>query len=180
MKKTFLEFINYIKNPVLESDKNKSLNYRFRVFFKIFIFCIIVGILTTPIFIFIEEMNWVNMDNHKVEAMFKDMALYKIILLGGFFVPLIEELLFRAPITLFKKPKVFKIAFYVFTIIFGLIHITNFDITTNVLLLTPLLVIPQLFVGLSLGFLRVRFGFWWAVLLHCIYNSFFLTISTLS
>jgi membrane protease YdiL (CAAX protease family) len=180
MKETFIELLNYSKNPILEKDDNTSLNYRLKIFIKILLFCVIVGALTTPIFVLFEELGWINLENHKVDEMFKDMPLYQVIFLGGILVPFIEELLFRAPITLFKKSFNFKIAYYCFAIIFGLIHITNFEITTIILVLTPFLILPQLFAGFALGFLRVRFGLVWSILLHCLYNTFFLTISMIS
>lgn len=180
MKETFHELINYIKNPVLEKDENSSLKYRFQKFFKLFLLCVTIGFLSMPLFTLFEELGWVNLENHKVEEIFKGKSIFLILFLGGISIPAIEELIFRAPITLFKKTLSFKIAFYAFTFIFGLVHITNFDITPAVLILTPFLVIPQLFAGLSLGFLRVRFGLHWSILLHCVYNSFFILLSTFS
>ena len=180
MKETFFEFLKYIKNPVLEEDKNLSLKYRFNLLFKIFLFCLIVGFVSTPLYSLFEELEWISLENHKVEEIFKDLPFFVVILIGGIIVPFFEELIFRAPITLFKNPKYFKIAFYSFAIIFGLIHITNFESTTTVYLLAPLLVIPQLFAGLALGFLRVKLGLQWSILLHCVYNIFFLSIGLLS
>ena len=34
--------------------------------------------------------------------------------------------------------------------------------------------------GIALGFLRVRFGLIWSILLHCVDNSFFIIFSSLS
>lgn len=177
MKETFYEFINYLKNPVLEKDSNTTLNHRLKVLVHIFLFCAIFASIITPLFTLLEDLGWIDLDTHKVEEVFKDLPFYAVILVGGILIPFIEELMFRAPIVLFKKPKSFKIAFYFFAIVFGLIHITNFEITSTVLLLTPILVLPQLFAGFALGFLRIRFGLRWSVFLHCIYNIFFLSIA---
>ena len=177
MKETFFDFTAFLKNPVLEKDKNENLNYRFKVFLNILLFCFIFASIITPLFTLLENLKWIDLDTHKVEEVFKDLHFSIVLLVGGIIVPFIEELIFRAPITLFKKPKLFKIAFYFFTIIFGLVHITNFEITSTVLILTPILVLPQLFAGFALGFLRVRFGLRWSILLHCVYNIFFLSIA---
>ena len=179
MKETLQEFIQYAKNPVLQKDENLSINNVLKYFTHLLFFCIAAGLLSTPLFVLFEDLGWISMENHKVEALFEGMSLFKIILIGGFIGPMIEELMFRAPMTLFKSPSSFRIAFYVLTILFGLIHITNFDLTLTVLLLSPFLVIPQLFTGFALGFLRVRFGLVWAILLHCTYNSFLLIISSI-
>ena len=117
------------------------------------------------------------MDTHKVEEMFKGMGILEILLIAAIITPIIEELIFRAPMTLFKKPKSFKYAFYVSFSLFGFIHIFNFELTTNVLLLTPLLVLPQLLVGSYFGYIRVRFGLLWSMLLHGCYNGILITMS---
>ena len=164
MKETFLNLINYLKNPILEKDNNKDLKYRFKIFFHILIISILTGIIITPIFALFEEM-------------FAGMSKLLIILTGAIIVPAIEEVIFRGPITSFKSPKSFKIGFYVLTLLFGFVHISNFDFTTSVLLLSPILVLPQLLVGGYFGYIRVRFGLQWSMLLHGSYNCFFLLIA---
>ncbi|MGJ8745748.1 CPBP family intramembrane glutamic endopeptidase [Polaribacter sp.] len=179
MKETFLNLINYLKNPVLEKDSNTTLKYRFKIFFHLLIISIITGIIIAPFFAILEELQLVNMENHKIEAMFKDMGVLQIIALAAILVPIIEEAIFRAPITAFKKPLYFKVAFYSFALLFGFVHISNFDITTNVLLLSPLLVLPQILLGGYLGYIRVRFGIQWSMLLHGTYNCILILLSML-
>lgn len=180
MSETFKELVQYIKNPILEKDTNQSLKYRFQIFTKIFIFCAIIAIATTPLFSLFEELKSISLEDHKVEELFKNLPFFTVILIGGVVVPILEELIFRAPIILFKKPKSFKITFYTLSIIFGLIHITNFEFTNTILILAPLLVLPQLFTGFCLAFLRVRFGLRWSILLHCVYNVLFLSIGMMT
>jgi membrane protease YdiL (CAAX protease family) len=177
MKETFQNLIAYLKNPILEKDSNESLNYRFKIFFQILLISIATSFAITPIFIIIEALSLVNMENHKVEAMFENMPIYQIILIAGIVIPIIEEAIFRGPITAFKKPKNFRIAFYAFSLLFGFVHITNFDLTLNVFLLAPLLVLPQILLGGYFGYLRVRFGILWSMLLHGCYNGILITMS---
>jgi len=59
--------------------------------------------------------------------------------------------------------------FYFLTLIFGAIHITNYN--SQVWVLLPLLVLPQVIIALWLGFVRVRYGFRWAVFAHAFHNS---------
>jgi membrane protease YdiL (CAAX protease family) len=177
MKETFRNLIAYLKNPVLEKDSNESLSYRFTIFFHLLVISLLTSVIVTPLYIIIEELNLVNMDIHKVEEMFKDMGILQILLIAAIITPITEELIFRAPMTVFKKPKPFKQSFYIFSVIFGLVHIFNFEITTNVLLLAPLLVLPQLLVGAYFGYIRVRFGLIWSVLLHGCYNATLLIMS---
>lgn len=170
MKQTFLELINYIKNPVLEKDPNTDNAYRFKKLFHLLIICLLTALVITPIFGLFEEMGWVDLKDHAIEQLMEQFSFPVILFLVVVFAPLFEEAIFRAPITLFKKPKTFKIAFYVFAFIFGYVHITNFELTDNVWILSPLLVLPQIILGLYLGFIRVRFGLVWSILLHALYN----------
>ena len=171
MKETFKEVIAFIKNPVLEKDANTDTNYRFKKFFHLLIISIVSGLAFTPIFGLIEEFGLVNMDNHAVEDLMKNFSKPMILFLGAVLAPVLEELIFRAPITLFKGKQSFKYGFYAFTVLFGFVHISNFSMTTNVLLLSPLLVAPQLLVGAYFGFIRTKFNLGWSMLLHGTYNG---------
>ncbi|MGB1042775.1 MAG: lysostaphin resistance A-like protein [Tenacibaculum sp.] len=173
MKETFNELIAYLKNPVLEKDDNLNSSYRFKKFLHLLVISILTGALLTPLFVLIEHLGWVNMENHAMEELMRNNTKWFIFFIAVILAPLFEELFFRAPITLFRRAKTFKIAFYVFAILFGLVHLTNFNITTNVLLLAPILVAPQTILGGYLGFIRVRFGLQWSMLLHACYNAFF-------
>lgn len=179
MKDTFIELYTYLKNPVLEQDENTNFTYRIKKFGFLLAICIITGIAIMPLFAIIEQTGLVDMEQHAMEDLINKYPKYVIFLLAAVAAPLLEELIFRAPITAFKKKKNFKIAFYSFTIIFGLVHITNYSITENVILLAPILILPQLLVGSYFGFIRVRFGLIWSIALHGFYNGI-LTIAFLS
>jgi hypothetical protein len=59
--------------------------------------------------------------------------------------------------------------FYGSAIAFGAIHITNYE--RHIWPLLPLVVLPQILVGLWFGFMRSRYGFIWAVCSHGFYNG---------
>ena len=179
MKETFNNVISYLKNPIPGEDPNKNAGYRIKILFHLFIISIVTSIIITPLFSLIQELQLVDFETHKLEEMFKDMSFIKILLLGSVLTPILEETFFRAPITIFVKPKSFKYSFYIFTLIFGFIHISNFEINTNVLLLSPILILPQLLVGGYFGYIRVKFGLLWAMLLHGSYNGFLFLMSFL-
>ncbi|ABW25758.1 hypothetical protein AM1_0712 [Acaryochloris marina MBIC11017] len=62
--------------------------------------------------------------------------------------------------------------FYGLALAFGLIHVSNFtSLGVQALLLAPLLVLPQIVIGVFLGFIRLQYGFWWAVLTHGFHNA---------
>ncbi len=58
--------------------------------------------------------------------------------------------------------------FYGSTVLFGAIHIFNFDSKTY--FVAPLIVMPQIMAGLFCGFIRLRHGYWWAVFAHGFHN----------
>lgn len=64
-----------------------------------------------------------------------------------------------------------KHLFYSSSILFALIHITNFKpVHWDLIYLYPFFVLPQLFTGLILGYTRLTYGFIWAVILHSLIN----------
>lgn len=77
-------------------------------------------------------------------------------------------------LTRLKKVKIFR-SYYVFlfyytAILFGYIHITN---TKGLTLADPsfiLYISSQIFGGLSMGYLRVKYGLKYGILLHAIFN----------
>jgi hypothetical protein len=67
--------------------------------------------------------------------------------------------------------KYFFLIFYSTTLLFGLAHVLNWENIADVWYLTPLLVIPQIIIGSFLGFIRMKFGFIYAMLYHGLHNG---------
>ena len=180
MKETLDELIHYLKNPVLEKDKNTALSYRLKILINLFLISLITTFTLTMLTAFIEATGVLEMTKHSLEGIMENSTNFKLFLLAAVFAPVIEECIFRAPIVLFKKPLHFKIAFYTATILFGYMHIFNFEFSLNILLFSPLLVAPQLCIGLYLGFIRVRLGLIWSIASHACYNGFVLSLFLLA
>lgn len=73
----------------------------------------------------------------------------------------------------------YGIVFYLVALIFGLVHITNytdFNYASAAILLVPVLVAPQFIGGLLIGYMRVKYGFFWGYYLHAGSNAFLFTI----
>jgi membrane protease YdiL (CAAX protease family) len=177
MKEICKELLAYLKNPVLEKDANTNFSYRFRKFSYLLFISLITGIVISPLFVIIEQLGFVDMQEHAMEEMMLKFSKPIIFLFAVVLAPVFEELIFRAPLTAFKSKKSFKFGFYILAILFGLVHITNFKITTNVLLLAPILVLPQTLLGGYFGFIRVRFGLLWSIALHACYNGILMLIT---
>lgn len=154
------------------------------------------------------------------------LGVFKEILIVGLLAPLVEELMFRMPLTL-KKASValaiaaiiyrftddnivsfdyqntrdwirvlacvsifsiiykflpqrfldslrnnhFKYIFYISALFFGLIHILNFATPDYRLwAFYPFYVMPQISMGLFMGTLRMKYGFFWGWSLHALNN----------
>ncbi len=164
------EVYNFLKKPVYTKDENTNITYRFSVFIKLLFWGLVFGIGIVMFNTLWEATGILANNEHALSKALKDMGLPMLVFLVVVVAPIFEELLFRGSLVLFKESKFFNIAFYVSIILFGLIHITNFEITATVLVLTPFLVAPQLILGVFTGFIRVKFGLGWSILLHASHN----------
>ena len=143
----------------------------------------------------LEEFGNLNLPDHKLEEFFQDAGPAMMILMGVILAPLLEELIFRTFITLrrfypllffiasgnrknqnLRIRKVFgiwKILFpvlvYVSAVLFGYVHVFNFEDDIS-LWKAPFAVLPQLILGFTLAFTRVRYGLVWSMLNHAIWN----------
>ena len=171
MRATFTEILLFLKNPISEKDPNTNLKYRSRKFVHILGISLITGFIFAMIIGIITESGLLTIENHAMEDIMDKYSFKFVFFMAVVLAPIMEELIFRAPLTLFKGKSSFRIAFYAFTIVFGLIHISNYELTSQILLFTPILVAPQLFLGSYLGFIRVRFGLLWSIALHATFNG---------
>lgn len=60
--------------------------------------------------------------------------------------------------------------FWCFTLLFAAVHISNFSLDKLPVHLYLIAIIPQIVTGVFLGVVRLRLGFWWAMLLHALFN----------
>lgn len=74
--------------------------------------------------------------------------------------------------------KHFALIFYATTISFGLVHSVNFGNFQRIWYLIPLLVLPQLLLGIVLGFIRMHYGLPWSMFYHFFHNT--ITASSIS
>ena len=155
----------------------------------------------------LESAHIINTENHAIEKLFKTMSTTAIFFLVVIIGPFVEELIFRLSLryetniligisirfgNLFfdrEKAAQFDLAlnskwsrfypkiFYFSALLFGLVHLVNYEISPAILLFSPIIVAPQIVLGLIIGFLRVRYGFWTGFMMHSFHNLFFIGIS---
>lgn len=164
------ELLVFLKNPVYQTDENRDFKYRFGIFLRL------LGVSLVLTFILGWSINGIQVifdldfGKHAVDDFIERFSFLWVLLGTVIAAPILEELIFRAPLRLFRKKRRFSWFFYVFTLIFGFYHITNFEMRPTILLLSPVLVAPQLVAGIILGYVRIRFGLLWAIALHACYN----------
>jgi hypothetical protein len=65
----------------------------------------------------------------------------------------------------------FRWIFYFSIVVFGLVHIINYELNIRNILLGPIIVLPQLISGTFLGFIRIKYGFIYGYTAHILNNS---------
>lgn len=100
---------------------------------------------------------------------FQEQGIKVVIFIVMFFI-------FFLVILNFSKCRFFFIKYYMhffyFTAaVFGLLHISNFTgITFMNFMLTPIIIIPQIIMGLFFGYIRVTYGFFYSTVFHSLVN----------
>lgn len=192
VKTHFKNYIQFLKKPnpnpndqsIKTSDKWKTL--------LVFIVLDVLFIIPAVFLIYsIDKFIDVDLDNHAISDLTNQFGIFVIILAGGIISPLIEEIIFRLPLN-YKRNYIFKLIgfvlgktrmknfwfkyytvfFYLFIVAFGIVHIFNYkDESLTIILLTPILILPQIIGGTIMAFLRMKIGFFWGFLQHAIFNS---------
>jgi len=98
---------------------------------------------------------------------------YAVILALLLFVPYALLLITQAsPISEQGLKKLFPFVFYLTAAMFGFAHVSNYALDPSLWYMTPVLVMPQLLLGMILGFVRLRYGLWASILMHAMNNFF--------
>ena len=180
---TYRDFWNWLKNPDEQpseiSTRAKVLKTS-KILFLTFISAIPFGIM----------LSYIHNNIYRLEQTLKPTSLLNLLLFTIVFAPLLEELFFRFPL-LYKRNYLArglskltngkirrnwssKYRYFVYSMatIFGLVHLTNYrDAGIVLLLLAPVIIGSQLIGGLGFSYVRVKFGFIWALISHSLYNA---------
>lgn len=197
MKKIAIDFFSFLKNPQEKFNETLSIKQKWEVLFSILLLDFILVISASAISSFIDSFLF-ELKSDPLEELFSNKGAFSILILAAVVVPFIEELIFRFPLKyernlLFhffdyltnNRAKIFwfkhfRIFFYISALLFALMHLTNFS-NTNILfyILAPLIVLPQFIGGITLGYIRLKLGFFWGVLLHGLYNLILFSVAIL-
>ena len=109
------------------------------------------------------------------------------LMIHGFLIPAVASALFYTRLrsnrillnkTISYTSTNFSLCFWTSHIIFALIHCINYDIQ-KIWYIVPILTLPQLVIGLYLGFIRINYGFKWSLIAHGLHNLSTLAMFTL-
>jgi len=172
MLTTYTSIIQFLKTPHCGREEHDTVSQKLKIVLHTLIIALIIVTCISMLIAVIEHFKLVDMDKHANKELFDKFPPLVVGFLVVILAPLLEELIFRAPITLFcSYSKAFKYIFYAFALAFGYIHLFNFELTTNVVLLSPILVAPQIILGFLLGYLRIKLGLIYSILLHALFNG---------
>ncbi|MGB5378713.1 lysostaphin resistance A-like protein [Muriicola sp.] len=161
----------FFKNPVYQSYPKAPFHYKKQIFLGCLGWNLLLGV---GIAFFVSLLTWVfdiDPGKHASDDLLEKYSLFFIFFLMAVVAPVIEEFIFRGPLLFFKESRFFSIAFYTSCLLFGSIHLSNFENALEVLWISPLLIAPQTVMGVFLGYIRVRIGLYWAILLHAGHNG---------
>ncbi len=165
----FLKKPNY--KPYLELGLRDKLSVFLKLLVLTFFFSLAFGFLGFAVANALD----IPIENHAIAEFINESNPLQIILLVAVLAPLIEELIFRGPLYFFRNFRYFPWIFYASAIIFGAVHLSNFDLNEQLLWLSPLLILPQISAGIFMGFIRVKLGLFWSILLHGAFNTLLLS-----
>ena len=206
---TFRDLWYFIKKPVELKQVRIPLKVKIGTCLALFIIQIPPLLGLSALLGGLEILGLWEDDMHRLQKIFKEMKPDLIFFFAVIIAPFLEEIMFRLglklrsnflilwplqllillqvsnKINLLKTirnfwNKFYAWIFYLITIAFGLIHILNFKPSLNIYLLAPVLVAPQILIGINLGYLRIRFGLIWSILFHSFYNGILLSIALLT
>ena len=206
---TFHALWRFIKKPVELSEDKASLQFKIGTCGALFLIQIPPLLVFMALVGGLEQLGLWDEDMHSLQKIFQEMEPVLIFFFAVIMAPLLEEVMFRlilrfrsnflilwsihigVALHLGQKRSLLKTArkvwdkfygrvFYLMTMAFGLMHIMNFEPSLNIYLLAPILVAPQILIGINLGYLRVRFGLIWSILFHAFYNGVLMSIALLT
>jgi len=195
-----------LKQPRDLEDPSATLEEKVQTLFRVLGIDLLCMMALMGLLAALSEWGVVPVEENHLAEILEQIPVPALLGLGILLIPMLEELIFRSYLRFeanyLLQPMLlllgfvtdrealtqsvrqgwdywYPVIFFASAVIFGLVHITNYSLTPEVLLWTPVLVLPQVVAGLFMGYLRVRFGFIWGFFLHALHNFAFLGIPLL-
>lgn len=186
VKEEFKKVIAFLRRPNERSLKSATLPQKLNLWTTALLLKLLVGFIFVLLIVLLHETA-VPLD-YKSESSIND-HFFVVLLFMVIIIPALEEFVFRFPLK-YKRNYLFRLInpltggrlkrfwrkhfaffFYASAILFGLVHTINYNNNSLLFyLLSPIIVGSQMFGGLMYGYVRVKLGYWWGVLLHGTFN----------
>jgi membrane protease YdiL (CAAX protease family) len=209
IKAAYTDLISFLKNPVDEAGEPIDTKQKIKLLFSLLAIEIPFILLFTIVLQGLESLELINNKDHDVLKMMQSMPVAVFFFVAVIITPFFEEILFRLYLsyrhnyiftTMIRLASVsrstnrektatslhsfwikrYKYIFYFSALLFGFVHLANFPFSLTILLLSPILVAPQIFLGLIFGYLRVRYGILMGFFMHALHNAVFIGIGLLA
>ena len=203
LKNAYSDLFIFLKKPVDAPTNNRPIASKAKRLFTILLLDISLMAICLLLLKIIESTGLYSTNDNKLNELLKTMPAAVFAILGVLIIPFTEEVIFRLYLryntnyllrflvslsfVAGKKNKVrveawvkkiwhqqYRYIFYLAALLFGFIHIFNYEYDLKMLILFPLITIPQIVGGILLGYLRVRFNLIWGFFLHALHNAIFL------
>lgn len=207
-KAIHLDFLAFLKNPVDQPVPIQTWSEKAKKLFSLLILDIPIMILLMAILSGLKAAGLFNDENNKLGMFIRTMPAWTLLFVLIILTPFFEELIFRlylryktnyvAHFFIFltliageKNHDKFEVwsfnfwnrrymfIFYFSALLFGYVHLTNYNCSIPIILLSPIIVAPQFVVGLFIGYLRVRHDLVTGYFMHALHNAIFLCIPLL-
>lgn len=208
IKENYSDLMSFLRNPKDEVGPMLTLKQKIKTIFIFILIETPIMILLILLINGLEALELVNIEKHAIDELIQTVPTPTLLILIIVIGPLSEEVIFRLylrykdnlAIPIMTKlasilgqtneqqtknylftvwTKRYPFVFYFSAVIFGLVHIFNFDFSFTILLLSPLLVAPQIVLGIIIGYLRVRNGLFTGFLMHSCHNALFAGVAIL-
>ncbi len=160
---------HFLRYPKYQEYRYSNV-WKRRLFFNLLGLKLAFALIAAMLLGLVNQLVGFDLGGHSLENILQEYSPLMIFFLVVIFAPVIEELIFRAPLALFRTSRHFRFALYFSVFAFGFIHLFNFEEYYKYFWMAPLLVLPQLIAGVFLAFIRVRMGLVYSMLLHAAFN----------
>lgn len=179
LKNETLNLLRFIRKP-----NDFQVNYTFKQKISLIFNVLVLEIIFSLLIIFPSQYLAEQFIIVEETEIFKNLTVFETVVLVVIMAPLAEEIIFRYSLRynkLFSKfvtketwDKIFPFIVYIFSILFGFIHLSNYtNDSWKFYAFSPLIIASQLTGGLLLSYIRVRLNILYSMLYHAIWNLLF-------
>ncbi|MDL5511797.1 CPBP family intramembrane metalloprotease [Arenibacter sp. M-2] len=166
---------NFIKAPAYIRLDHTSNSLKLKIVLALLQWGIVIGVTIGMFNQWLMGLLKIDLGEHAIETFLAKYSVISLFFVAVILAPIVEETLFRGPLIWFRNTKYFKFGIYASVLLFAAVHLTNFEMSRQVYYIAPLLVAPQLILGVFLGYVRVKMGLQWSICLHAMYNGVLIT-----